>query len=350
MKLNKIAEYEEDVNKIARMDFDWDVLKDKTILISGATGMIGSFLIDVLMKKENIKIIALGRNEKRAYERFEEYWTDNSFKFYSHDINQPFDIEDDIDFILHLASNTHPLAYSNDPIGTITTNVLGTYNLLNLAVEKSVKRFVLASSVEVYGENKRDVDQFDESYCGYIDCNTLRAGYPESKRVSEALCQAYIKQKNLDIVIPRLSRVYGPTMLDSDTKAISQFIKKAVKNEDIVLKSEGTQLFSYSYVADVVSAIICIILKGNNGEAYNVSDKNSNIQLKDLAKIIANYAKKEVIFELPDENERTGYSTATKAIQNSDKLVKLGWKSFYPIEEGITRTISIMKKMQDKNQ
>ena len=143
-----------------------------------------------------------------------------------------------IDYVIHAASNTHPVAYASDPIGTITANVFGTQYLLDYAKEADCKRFVFLSSVEIYGENRGDTDKFTEDYLGYIDCNTMRAGYPESKRTGEALCQAYRKQMEMDVVIPRLSRVYGPTMLMSDTKALSQFILKSVKQEDIVLKSE----------------------------------------------------------------------------------------------------------------
>lgn len=345
MKLLKNKDYLKDVQTIADLDLDWEKLANKTVLISGASGMIGTFLIDVFMAKENIRVLAMGRNEEKAKERFSSYWNSKNFRFIRHDINQPFACEENIHYIIHLASNTHPLAYSNDPIGTITTNVLGTYHLLELACNKSIERFVLASSVEVYGENRHDCDKFKEDYCGYIDCNTLRAGYPESKRVSEAMCQAYMKQKNLDVVIPRLSRVYGPTMLMSDSKALSQFIKKGIHGEDIVLKSEGTQFYSYSYVADAVSGMLYVMLCGKKGEAYNIADSNSDITLKDLAKMIADINGKRVIFEIPDDNEKAGYSTATKAILDSSKIKSIGWKSLYPINIGIERTISILKEI-----
>ncbi|MFV0382284.1 MAG: NAD-dependent epimerase/dehydratase family protein [Breznakia sp.] len=159
---------------------------------------------------------------KRKREKNSAYFNEKNFIFLEMDINKPLDVETEtIDFMLHAASNTHPRAYANDPIGTITTNAIATNTLLKLAAIKKCKRFVFLSSVEVYGENKADIDKFSEDYCGYIDCNTLRAGYPESKRVAESLCQAYIRQKQLDIVIPRLSRVYGPTMLMDDSKALS---------------------------------------------------------------------------------------------------------------------------------
>ncbi len=348
MRFLEMEEYLADLDAVCDQKLPWDELSGKTIMISGATGMIGSFLIDVLFRKNiGIKVVALGRNENKAKDRFEEYWDDPDFSFFSCDITSP--IKSDIghvDYIFHAASSTHPKAYSTMPIATITANISGTQNLLDFGCENGMKRFVFASSVEVYGENRGDVDKFDESYCGYIDCNTLRAGYPESKRAGEALVQAYIKEKEIEAVIPRLSRSYGPTLLASDTKAISQFIHKGVAGEDIVLKSEGTQLYSYSYVADAVSGVLFTMLLGENKEAYNISDKDSDITLRDLAAIIAEYAGKEVVFELPDETERAGYSTATKALLDSSKLQKLGWKSMFDMKKGLTRTIEMLKKTE----
>lgn len=333
--------YKNSIDYVANLELPWNKLENKTVLISGASGMIGTFLIHVLLEKiSTIKIIAIGRNESKARERFEQYWKDPRFTFLSHDINQPLDSIGHADFILHAASNTHPLSYASDPIGTITTNILGTYNLLNYAASCHAERFVLASSVEIYGENRGDTDYFDENYCGYIDCNTMRAGYPESKRASEALCQAYIKAKSMEIVIARLARTYGPTMIWDDSKAISQFIKNGVLKEDIVLKSAGNQLYSYNYVADTVSGLLTIWLKGNNGEAYNIADSKSDITLKELATIIAEDSGTKVTFEFPDAIEQSGYSKATKAIMNSEKLQKLGWKAHWSIREGIKETLS----------
>ena len=343
MKLLENVLYKNDIKYITSLDLPWNKIENKTILISGASGMIGSCMIDALMSKDiNIKVIALGRNEEKAKERFNEYWNSHNFTFVECDINEPIKEIGNVDFVVHAASNTHPRQYSLDPIGTVTTNIIGTNNLLNYAAYHEVERFMFASSVEVYGENRGDTEKFNENYCGYIDCNSLRAGYPESKRAGEALCQAFIKQKGLDIVIPRLSRTYGPTMLMSDSKAIAQFIKKGVAKEDIVLKSEGTQFYSYSYVVDAVTALLTILLKGECGEAYNIADDNSDIALRDLAKIIAEFVEKKVIFELPDETESAGYSKATKAILDSTKLQALGWKSKYDIESGLRRTVDIL--------
>ena len=339
--------YVEDISYVAGLELPWDKLNNSKVLITGASGLIGSFLIDVLMWRNrnedmNCKIYAMGRNESSVRERFVQYWGSPLFTFIIHDITEKTEIEESFDYILHLASNTHPVAYATQPISTITTNVIGTYNLLRHASDYGTRRFLFASSNEIYGENRGDVEFFTEEYCGYINCNTLRAGYTESKRCGEALCQAYMKEKRVDIVMPRLTRSYGPTLLNSDTKAMSQFIRKAISGEDIVLKSEGKQYYSYTYVADAVSGLLTALLKGESGEAYNIADEKSDIMLKDLASVIAKMCGRKVVFEIPDNTEKMGYSTATKARLDGSKLKNLGWKMNYDIPEGIKRTISIL--------
>lgn len=354
MRLYDNVLYMEDVRYVANLPLPWEKLKNKSIMLSGATGMIGSFLVDVIMEKNcaddlNCTVYALSRNEERAKGRFYKHFGDNHFVFMPYDVRLPF-VQDDldtVDYILHLASNTHPVQYSTDPIGTITTNIIGLQNMLEFAVKHHATRFAFASSNEIYGENRGDVELFDEDYCGYINSNTMRACYPESKRCGEALCQAYKAQKSLDIVIPRPTRTYGPTMLMSDTKAISQFIKNGIADEDIVLKSSGTQFYSYQYVADSASGMLTILLCGESGEAYNIAEEHSDIMLKDLAAIITTINHKRIVFEAPDNIEAAGYSKATKARLNGHKLQMLGWKPKYDLESGLRRTITILKQLSE---
>ena len=346
----------DDVEHVAGLSLPWEKLNKKSLMLSGATGLIGSFLVDVIMEKNNTsdlncKVYALGRNIERAKARFSKHLDDSRLIFIPYDVKFPLTREDigTVDYVLHLASNTHPLQYSMDPIGTITTNIIGLKNLLDFAITHNVNRFAFASSNEIYGENRGDIEFFDENYCGYINSNTMRAGYPESKRCGETLCQAYKMQKSLDVVIPRLTRSYGPTMLMSDTKALSQFIKKGIAGEDIVLKSAGTQYYSYQYMADSVSGLLWILLCGENGEAYNIAEEHSDIMLKDLAAIIACFKGKKVIFEIPNAVEAAGYSTATKARLDGHKLAMLGWKPRYDIRTGIERTMKILEAEKVQN-
>ncbi len=343
--------YKEDIERINSLDIDYEKLNGSSIFITGATGMIGSVLVDALMYRNlkfnaDIKIYALARNIDRAKERFSVYSNIPNFKFIKGDINFPIENIPEFDYMFHCASNTHPKDYAADPIGTIMTSVIGTKNFLDYAKNSHAKRAVFLSSVEIYGENRGDTERFSENDLGYIDCNTLRAGYPEGKRAGEALCQAYIEKYGMDVVIPRICRVYGPSMLKTDSKALAQFIKKAVAGENIVLKSEGTQYYSYCYAADVVSALLFLLINGKNGESYNIADPKSDIRLKDLAELLAKSAGTEVVFELPDESERKGYSKATKALLDPKKLNSIGWRPFYNINEGLERTVKVLREDQ----
>ena len=334
------------------MDFDLSELNGKTLLITGGTGMIGKWMIDLLMEKTDCGVILLGRSEKKAGNRFAaKHWASGRLQFLQWDPSHPTSLvqsdnraigQSKISYIIHLASNTHPVAYATDPVSTIIINVAATKELLDLAVENK-SRFVYASSVEIYGQNRGDCQKFKEDYCGYINCNTLRAGYPESKRCGEALCQAYIKQHGLDVVIPRIARVSGPTLLNDDTKALSQFIHNALEGKDIVLKSDGRQCFSYLHVADAVFGILTIMLKGKCGEAYNIADEKSDIMLRDLAGLIAKQCGRKVAFDTPVASEATGFSPVMLARMDNAKIKDLGWKAIHDIDTGIASTMKGMR-------
>lgn len=344
--------YQEDVEYVAKLDLNWEILNGKTVMVTGASGMIGIFLIDVLMYrnavyKNHITIFAVSRNKDKLEQRFRSYIGQEGFTIIEHDVTKEITLSEPSDYIIHAASNTHPVEYAKDPIGTITTNVFGTYHLLEYAAKGDGCNVILLSSVEIYGENRSTIDRFSEKDCGYIDCNTLRAGYPESKRLSEAMLQAYREQKKVHALSVRLCRTYGPTLERDDSKALSQFMRKAVDGEDIVLKSDGQQLYSYIYTADAVSAILYVMLRGEDGEAYNVADSESDLTLKALAEILAEKAGTKVVFELADGDEKKGYSTATKAMLEAEALRRLGWKARYTIREGLERSIEMLREGAD---
>lgn len=316
----------------------------KTIMISGGSGLIGTCLTDLLMLhndfyKSNIKVVVLSRNSENARMRFAKYWDNPFFQYSSCNINNHIPECGKIDYIIHAASNTHPVQYADDPVGTISANVIGTKNLLDYAASCNARRFCFLSSFEVYGENRGDTEKFTEDYLGYINCNTLRAGYPESKRLGEALCNAYQREYGLDFCIPRLSRVYGPTMLISDSKAIAQFIKKASARENIVLKSDGQQKSSYTFVTDAAMGIFYALFKGRTAEAYNVADETSEVTLRQLAEYLAELAGTEIVFENPDERERLGYSKGVKTVLSAEKLRGLGWNSRIHWKEGLAQMV-----------
>lgn len=323
----------EDIVKVANLPYHWEKLKNKTIMISGGTGFIGSFISNVIRYKNEkynygIKIISLSRRGGIS---------DEYVKCLKADITQPISYGGTVDYILHLASNTHPKQYGEDPIGTITTNVIGCDNLLKLAVEKHAT-FLLASSVEIYGQGTKI--PMDEHYCGYIDCNIARSGYNEAKRTCEALCQSYKQQYGIKVKIVRLARVFGADR-KIDTKAMSQFMDKAVAGEDILLKSKGNQRFSYCYIADAVSGIIKVLIDGGNGEAYNISDDDDGLTLGEYAEYVAALANTQVVYQI--ENDSAA-SKASYALLNSSKLKSMGWNPLYQVKEGLERTYMIKKR------
>lgn len=346
--------YQDDLSYYAALPIDWSRLNGKTITISGATGMIGTFLIDVLMHRNaetdfQCDVIAIGRSAERIRARF-PYADDRHFHAVQMDVSVPGACPDiPADIVVHLDSTTHPRAYATEPVATITSNVIGLKNLLDYACRNDTAHrgdgidFVFASSVEVYGQNRGDAERFDERYCGYIDANTLRAGYPEAKRLGESLCQAYREQYGVRPVMPRIARTYGPTLHTDDNKALSQFMHRGLAGEDTILKSEGAQRYSYAYVGDTVSGLLYCMVQGKVGEAYNIADSGSDCRLRDLAALVAECCGVKVRFELPDEVEAKGYSKATLALMDGGKLAGLGWKAKYSIRRGIESTLRMMR-------
>lgn len=341
MKLNKKHPlYQEDIKKILSIK-DIESLHGKRFLITGATGMVGVMLIDALMAMGDVKVYAVGRNKEKAQDRLGDYFGCPYFNFIEQDVCLPFADDLWVDFIIPAASNTHPLAYSRYPVETILINVKGAENALLLA-ERCGATVVYISSNEIYGNAIAD-EIFTEDYNGRLNLSNARSCYTESKRVSEALCQSFIAERGVDVRIARLTRIFGPTMLENDSKASSQFIKKAVAGEDIVLKSKGDQYFSYTYVTDAVAGLLHVLLHGEKGKAYNISSERCNVHLKDFARMCANINGKDVVFELPSEAEQKGFSIAMNAILANDRIKSIGFEPMYSMEDAISRTIEILK-------
>lgn len=341
MKLNKSHPlYQEDLSYILSIN-GIEKLHGKSFLITGATGMVGVMLIDTLMSMNDVTVYAVGRNKEKARLRLGEYFDCPQFHYIEHNVCYPFDHNLKVDYIIPAASNTHPLAYSQYPIETIMINVKGAENALELAC-RCGSTVVYPSTNEVYG-NALDKEVFSEDYNGLLNLSNARSCYNESKRTSEALCQSYIAEKGVNVKIARLCRIFGPTMLESDSKASSQFIKKAIASEDIVLKSKGEQFFSYTYVADAVAGLLVVLLRGEVGVPYNVSSEKMNVHLKDFAQLCADSCGKKVVFDLPSEAEQKGFSIAMQAILSNERIKGIGFAPYYEMKDAINRTIQILR-------
>lgn len=317
--------YKDDILSVATLDLPWEKLSGSNILITGATGLIGSCLVEVLMSRPNkdYHVYASGRNEKRARERFKEFAENPAFHFFKYDVMEQLEGDIKFQYIIHAASNASPNFFAAKPVEVIKSNIIGVSNLMDYGLEHDLKRFLFVSSGEVYGEGDGRV--FTEEYSGYVNPISPRSCYPSSKRATETLCIAYGHQYGIDVRIARPCHVYGPNFTESDNRVYAQFIRNVLAGENIVMKSTGAQYRSWCYVVDCVSALLHILLIGENGQAYNIADDKSNITIKELGEMIAMIAGKKLVVELPSEVEKAGFNVVTKSLFSTEKLQALGW-------------------------
>lgn len=338
--------YKEDIKEVATLELPWEQLNGCNILITGATGLIGSCIVEVLMSRKNgnYHIYAAGRNEERARVRFSCFWEDERFHFLRYDVISPLESDRTFHYIIHAASNASPNFFMSSPVEVIKSNVEGVSNLMDYGMKHGMRRFLFVSSGEIYGEGDGRV--FAEEYSGYVDCNRPRSCYPSSKRAAETLCAAYNMEYGVDYVTVRPSHTYGPNFTNDDNRVYAQFIRNILRNENIVMKSSGAQFRSWCYVVDCVSAILHVLLKGQCGAAYNIADNDSNISIKDLAEMIADIGAKNVIMEIPDGLESAGYNPVKKSVFSTQKLQDLGWNISGTMKDKMKRTITHRCKIE----
>lgn len=321
-----MTQYEIDIANAARVDLPWQLLSGKSILVVGATGLIGCCVVDILMHSNltDCKVYAAGRNRARAEKLFVNYVGNPRFFFLELDVTHPLDCGICCQFIIDAASGANPKLYSTDPVGIMRANFLGVDNLLSFGLTHGLERFVYVSSGEVYGEG--DGRKFTENYSGYVDPMQFRSCYPNSKRAAETLCASYAHQYGVVASVARPSHVYGPRFTEGDNRVYAQFIRNVLRDEDIVMKSRGEQFRSWCYVVDCALALLFILLKGQAAEAYNVADNTSNISIRQLAEMIASIAGRKVVMDVPTGQEKSGFTPITHATFDTTKLESLGWR------------------------
>lgn len=319
-------------------------INDGKILVTGASGLIGSCIIDLLMLANeygrHFVVYALGRSKEKLSARFNAIKDSNLLHFVEQDIMQSLDDSVSYDYIIHGASNADPRNYALYPAETMLINLEGTKNILNYCKAHLETKTLLMSTFEVYGNAGKDV--YSETDCGVVDLNKIRSCYPESKRCMEILARSYVDEYGVKAVIGRLSSIYGPTMAKDDSKAHAQFIRNGLNGEDIVLKSKGEQRRTYCYVIDAVTGLLCVLAKGSVGEVYNIANENAVVSIAEVAQTVAAISGTKVIMQLPDDIEKKGYSSPQNCILDNAKLKQLGWSGHYDISSGIKETISIL--------
>lgn len=330
--------YRDDI-AIASRDsgLQWEKFSGCNILVTGATGLIGSCLLEILARKdiEGCNLFALGRNRDKFLQRFGA--DSGKISFIEADVTATLPCNCRFDYIFDLAGAASPDLYSTAPVDVMNSNYLGLDNLLRYATGHGTRKLLFVSSGEVYGEG--DGNAVREDYSGKIAFTGLRSCYPSAKRACETLCIAYSHQYGIEVSIARPCHVYGPHFSEKDTRVYAQFIRNAREGRDIVMKSEGRQFRSWCYVVDCASALLYIMLNGSDRAAYNIADESSNITIAELAAITAEAAGTKTVFELPDEVEKRGYSKIQKAVFDTSALRELGWEPRTCIKEGIRKSI-----------
>ncbi|RSX55927.1 dTDP-glucose 4,6-dehydratase [Bifidobacterium dolichotidis] len=316
-----------------------------TVLVTGATGLVGSCLVDVLAATDTgIRVIATSRSLERLTQRFEYLLNDERIKLMRWDAADPLHCDDPVDYVIHAASNASPSLYEAHPVQTLLTNVEGTRHVLDFCQDKGA-RMLLTSTFEVYGNVIASPQGLQEDAPYTADLSTPRSCYPESKRCAEVLIQSYASEFGTDALIARLGSVYGPTMLDSDNKAHAQFFRKALAKQDIVMNSAGLPRRTYSYVIDVASALLFLLVHGETAQAYNVASSGESASIAEIAEHIAHIAGTYV--QKPELSESDALQTAPNHTLNGAKIHALGWASAYSLDEGLRSTIAILQQSSE---
>ena len=323
-------------------------LSDKRIMITGCTGLICSAVIDLLVRwnethEKKIQIIAAGRSKEKISTRFTACINTEWFEIVPYDASS---LENEIacscDYIIHGASNASPNKIVAEPVETMLSNFIGMKYLLDYAKEQKVKRVLYISSSEVYGKKEGNAPYGVNEY-GYIDLLNSRNSYSVGKRAAETLCASYADEYGVDSVIVRPGHIYGPTAVQSDNRVSSAWAYSVARREDIIMKSDGAQVRSYCYCLDCASAILTVLLKGERLHAYNISNPESIISIREMAKILTKTAGVNLKMELPTEKERKGFNPMMNSSLDSAELLSLGWKGLFNSERGFSHTVEIIK-------
>ncbi len=356
----KNSSYRNDMEEAVQGTIDFENLYGKTFFITGASGLIGSFLVDMLFyanetRNAGIQVYALVRDREGAQQRYRSFVDHPGFHLIVQDVCEPLLLEARADYVIHAAGDGYPKAFRERPVETMLPALTGTWRLLEYVKKERNSRFLYVSSGEIYGEADgkegtvgEGMSGFTEADSGYVDTMRSRSCYPSAKRAAETLCAAYHAEYGVDAVVIRLSHIYGPNVSPRDNRASAQFFGNVLEGRDVILKSRGEQIRSYTYVADCVSAMLTVLIRGKAGEAYNVSNPDARASIAGFARMIAECGSRKCLFAVPNEEERQENTPIPCAVLNPEKLRQLGWQGAYDVSRGIRHTLRIMTSLTEK--
>lgn len=325
---------------------DWKVLKDSTILVTGATGLIGTILANSLAysnreKHLNLRIIGLVRNADKARKRL-----DKDIVIKTAPIEESVDLEEPIDFIIHAATPTASAYFVSNPVETIKVSISGTSNMLDLAKSKAAKGFVFLSSMEVYGHPSKDHFVSETEIAGF-DSMITRNCYPMSKQICESLCKAYQSEYGIPTKIVRLTQTFGPGVEYNDGRVFAEFMRSVIEKRDIVLHTAGKTERCYLYTADAVTAILTVLTRGKEGEAYTAANPDTYCSILEMAELVANtVANGSIGVRVEIDNTNRGYATELHMRLDTRKIEGLGWKAKVNLTDAFSRMIETAVTMK----
>lgn len=350
MTLFESGQWRRDIDRVLAELPDISALEGKTILITGAAGLICSSIVDVIFRYNDthavpIHVIACGRSPEKMRTRFGSLTERPDFSFCFYDASRTdnrFPVR--CDHIIHGASNAFPTMIVKEPVETMVSNFWGVKCLLDLAVKQNTRRFLYISSSEVYGNAATD-HPFQENEYGFVDLLDPRSSYSVGKRAAETLCVSYANEYDVDPVIVRPGHIYGPSASVHDNRVSSMWAFAAARHEDIVMKSDGSQIRSYCYCLDCAAAILAALVKGERGRAYNISNPDSVISIKQLAELLAAFGGSKIVQCSATSSEKRGFNPMTNSSLDSGSLQAIGWKGLFNAEDGLAHTVSILREI-----
>lgn len=345
---NKILQ--EDVKNFAHKFALANELNGKTIAVTGATGLLGSCMVRCLLalhteKGIDLHVIAVVRNIEKAARLFGKECKELSFYTYDFSSTKAFKPSKKTDFIVHFAAPTASKCFINKPVETMNTIYFGTQNILSYSQETKVTSLVFVSSMEVYGAITDDKETLTEQMQGYLDPMATRSSYPLAKRAAEALCHNFAVEHAVPVKVARLAQTFGAGVDSNDNRVFAQFARSVIHNQNIVLHTNGEGCHSYCYTTDAVSAMLYLLLRGEDGEAYNVANSETYISIRKMAELVAesfNPNNVKVVIQL---QEGMGYPPTTKLRLDTKRIHALGWKAEFGLKEMFSRLIDSMKEI-----
>lgn len=339
---------EEDFEELSSSLEYLHLLRQKKILVTGASGFIASYLVDFLFYLNNkknfgIEVIAIVRNLAKAEKRFSAYKQNSNLSLVEYSFLAPLKLERKVDFVIHAASQASPSVYATDPVGTALPNSIGTYYLLDHFKDRSLSSFLFVSGGEVYGSRFSEVGTpVTEDDYGFVDPTQIRSCYAESKRMGENFCVSFSHQYQLNTKIARLFHTYGPGVSLNDGRVFSDFVKNILRNEDLVLFSDGQALRPFCYIKDAVQGMFCLLLNGESGRAYNIANPKTEVSIVDLAnRLVKLFPEKNlsVVKGMRDKTQSYLSSPINRLLPSIEKAKKVGFNPTTTIEQGFKRTI-----------